>query len=160
MICELCGKREARYRVLIEGAELDLCEFCSKHGKIIKSIYEKKVFVKGSGKAGVLPVPPSVSEPKVKYDEYEIVSDYSKRIQQACRKLHITYHVLAERLNEKESYIEKIMYGKIEPDEKTARKIERELHIKLIEKVVSYDVKISKGLGDMTFGDVVVFKKK
>ena len=52
------------------------------------------------------------------------------------------------------------MHGKIEPDEKTVHKIERELHIRLLESARTNAVKLSNGLGDITLGDVIQFDKK
>jgi len=152
MKCELCGKKKAVYKIMIEGAELDVCEKCAKHGKIISRIESEYDLS--------LPNHSFKSEIKIETDDDELVADYAKRIQKACSKLGISHHVLAERLNEKESYIERIMHGKIEPDEKTVHKIERELHIRLLESARTNAVKLSNGLGDITLGDVIQFDKK
>ncbi len=153
----MCGRREAKYRIEIEGAELDVCEVCAKHGKVIRRLRHEPQVVQPEVQVGK----PSIIE------EEELVSDYAERIRKACSKLGITYRTLAERINEKESYVEKIFYGRTRPDEKTARKIQHELHIQLFEKTettVGTDSPVRFNLSgkdkEITLGDIVQFEKK
>ena len=90
----------------------------------------------------------------------ELVEDYVKRINDKIREMGINSHVVAERLNEKESYIERVVQGKMRPDEKLAHKLEKELNIELFEDVSEPMTKAFQEHKDMTLGDVIEIEKK
>jgi len=167
MACELCGKKEANYRISIEGAEMDVCESCAKHGKVLKRSYsditgpvEASAIGGAGGIAGTGKTQSVTREPRVSMEsEMEIIPNYAERIRNACNRLGISHHVLAERLSEKESYMDKVMQGRQVPDEKTARKIEKELHIALFESSAETVVKTGK-MEKATLGDVIYIEKK
>lgn len=145
--CEVCGERDAVFLAEIEGAKLHVCPDCARRGKILSRIS----------------APPKSRGVVVKKEvrEIEVVPDYGRRIKKAREKLGIGRDVLAERINEKESYIERIEAEKTVPTVKVARKLEKELGVVLFEEVSEERVVGQKSEGGMlTLGDLVVVKKK
>jgi len=92
----------------------------------------------------------------------EVVDGYGALILGARKRMGLPLEVLAERINEKHSFLERIEHEKTLPDEKVARKLERELGIKLLQEVSSgtaVDVKDRQGKG-MTLGDILEIQQK
>ncbi|MFA6908155.1 MAG: helix-turn-helix domain-containing protein, partial [Candidatus Micrarchaeia archaeon] len=78
------------------------------------------------------------------------------------KKMGRPLEVLAERINEKHSFLERVEHEKTLPDVKLAHKLERELGIKLLQEVSSgtaADVKDRQGKG-MTLGDILEIQMK
>ncbi|MFA5382567.1 MAG: multiprotein bridging factor aMBF1 [Candidatus Micrarchaeia archaeon] len=153
--CEVCGKAEAVYLVLIEGAKLQVCGKCSKMGEIISSLYEEH------RKEELRERATERQSKELFGTDKELIEDFGKKILNKIREIGISYHVLAERLNEKESYIERIIQGKTRPDEKLAYKIEKELNIKLFEESSAPASSVTLGKHrEITLGDVIEIEKK
>jgi putative transcription factor len=88
----------------------------------------------------------------------EIVESYAKLIKQARQKMKLPVAVVAERINEKESYLQAIEGGRLTPTMAVAKKLEKELGIKLIEKVEGSAAPVaasSKKFSTPTLGDMV-----
>ena len=41
MLCDMCGSEKKLYKVNVEGAELNLCNGCSKFGKVISDVKQE-----------------------------------------------------------------------------------------------------------------------
>jgi putative transcription factor len=119
--CDVCGKHSSTSIALIEGAEVAVCSACAKFGKVLYS-FEQPVS-KDVGRS------PSVVESE------DIVEGYARIIKAKREELGLPLAVVAERINEKESYLEKIERGDLLPSLAVAKKLERALGIKLIEKI-------------------------
>lgn len=145
--CEVCGERDAEYTAIIEGARMHVCGGCARAGKIIES--------PGKPSSNTF----SAKRPQT---EIELVADFGTVIKSARERIHIGREVLAERISEKESYLERIEAGKTMPSEELAKKLERELGIKLLEEVGVGDSspKNFSGNKKVTLGDLVFVKKK
>jgi putative transcription factor len=150
--CEVCGKQDAGYIVLVEGARMRVCRECSSLGKII-----------------TMPsVPQSArSQADVPYafrEELELVDDYGERIKKAREAKGLPLPVLAERIAEKESFLEHVEAEKMHPSESLCRKLEKELGIKLLETVASSSAPNRGGgggkPGPVTLGDIIEIEKK
>jgi len=147
--CDICGGTPIRAQILLEGAKLLACGRCMRSGKIIHRFHEDE-----PGK------PIAQSQPSAEATE-EIVEDYAKIIKGARQKAKLPVAVVAERIREKESYLHAIENGRLAPTLDVAKKLEKELGIKLIEKVegsagatVASSAKFSEPtLGDMLSGD-------
>ncbi len=75
--------------------------------------------------------------------------------------MRIERKVLAELVNEKESFLERVEAERTIPNETFALKLERALGIKLFEEIKHEHVDIRRDKkGELTLGDVVVVKKK
>lgn len=120
-MCEICGEREARFAVMIEGAVMNACAVCAKGAKILSRKPKEKA------EGGVRIVETGMVEE-------DIVDGYGQLIKKAREDKGMSRPELAKRLNEMESYLEHIEKEKMRPTLKTARKIEKALGIKLIEK--------------------------
>lgn len=138
MICELCGKDVTFHRkVTIEGVQLEVCTECAKFGVEAKKDVPKE--------EAPMPIVAQRLEsrerrgkPKDVYDaggQEELVDDLGKRIRDARSKRGMTHKELAMKINEKATVLSKIETGEMRPDDKLLKKLEKELGIKLKEKV-------------------------
>lgn len=150
MQCELCGREDELVEAVVEGSILSVCNQCSKYGHVI-AIKKTKVAET-----------PKKIELKLEDDILEVVvKDYSEKVKKAREGKKLTQEELAKKINEKESLVQKIESGHLEPSLYLAKKLENFLQIKLIEKESNGEkVKIDfKGNG-LTIGDLVSFKNK
>ncbi len=152
MRCEICGKKISEHplKTKIDGSIMNVCKNCSKFGKIQRE-----------------PPKPSKSRsrPRVtRKDEptYDILEDYSGRIREAREKKGWSREDLAKKIYEKVSVINRIETGKMVPDIKLARKIEKILNITLIEKLednTNAEFKAAS-MKRSTIGDIALIKKR
>ncbi|MFA5929842.1 MAG: multiprotein bridging factor aMBF1 [Candidatus Micrarchaeia archaeon] len=142
MECEICGAEGAGYIVLVEGAKLNVCQDCSGAGKLLRAPQ---------------PARDPDAQPARGRKEMEVVDGFGGIIAAARKKMGLPLEVLAERINEKHSFLERVEHEKTLPDEKLAHKLEKELGIKLLQEVssgVAVNVKDGQGKG-MTLGDIL-----
>ncbi len=150
--CEMCGKEGAGYVALVEGAKLKVCEDCSTMGKVLSK--PVKEFAKESA------VQASFAKNKT---ELEIVDDCAKRIREGREKMGLTLAVIAERISEKESFLRKVESGHAIPTETLAKKLEKELRIKLFEESTSGRSGVGAGKkdgGENTLLDLLEMQKR
>lgn len=150
MICDMCGSVGTLYKTVIESAELNVCHDCSKFGKVIgivkEDISERNRTIDKEQEKEVLEV---------------VVEDFADRIKNRREQLGLTQKDFAKKLSEKESVIHKIETGNFAPSLSLARKLERFLHIKLIEEHEEMHDKSAKAeMGSFTIGDLIKAKDK
>jgi putative transcription factor len=124
MECEICGKETKKiFLTEIEGVVVRACEECSKGGKILNIISENNK--------------PKIERqmPNYQDEEYELIEDYGKVIEEARKKIGISLEELAKRIGEKESLVRKIEREEIRPSDKIIDKLEKFLKIRLREKI-------------------------
>ena len=124
MECEICGKETKKiFLTEIEGVVVRVCEECSKGGKILNIISENNK--------------PKIERQMSNYqdEEYELIEDYGKVIEEARKKIGISLEELAKRIGEKESLVRKIEREEIRPSDKIIDKLEKFLRIRLREKI-------------------------
>lgn len=150
--CEICGRNSVSAQVYIEGAKLMACSNCMRGGKIIQR-FENETAVKVFA-SEVTPTPTFDSGE-------EIVDDYASLIRHALERLKLPLAVIAEKIKERESYLRSIESGHLMPSIAVAKKLEKELGIKLIEKEVSTvaATQTPKKFGALTLGDMVEIEK-
>lgn len=160
MQCEVCGRWIAGkgYRRIIDGARMIVCEWCSKFGKPDFSSDVRR------------PAPKSVKFPvkrrkviKSPLDkDEELVENYNELIKKARIEMGLSHEDLGRKVGEKTSTLKKIEGGKITPDKNLTRKLEHELHIKLLVK--RQEPKITElpqpPMRELTLGDIVQLKMK
>lgn len=124
MRCEICGKKiiGKPTKTKIESSIMVTCDECAKFGKIQRE-----------------PPKPGKHRPAKRVRRFrepseEVVENYNEIIRDAREKNEWSREELAEKLYEKASVVNRIESGKMVPDIKLARKLERTLNIKLIEK--------------------------
>ena len=118
MRCEICGKKiiGEPTKTKIESSIMLTCNECAKFGKIQREPPRKHRPVK--------------RVQKFREPSEEIVENYNKIIRDAREKNEWSREELAEKLYEKASVVNRIESGKMVPDIKLAKKLERTLNIK------------------------------
>ncbi|ADC47299.1 transcriptional regulator [Methanobrevibacter ruminantium M1] len=167
MNCEICGKEiEGKpLRTKIDGSVLLVCNDCAKFGRVQRDTPLERKFVtrdkKGRKEAN------AKTRPKKTYTRNEepmdeLVEDFNLVVRQAREAKGWKREELAAKIYEKASVINRIESGKILPDLKLARKLEKTLNIKLIEKYDDMDLEAykSSSAGPNTLGSIVKIKRK
>jgi len=147
MNCELCGKDTSLVKADIEGTILDVCTTCGAFGNIVK-LQTPHLLRKRPTRL-----------PKELQSTETVVSNFAQIIKSAREQKKLTQKIFAKKLNEKESVVHKIETGSLTPSIELARKLERILHIILIETIKESPLENKKEKsGAMTIGDII--KKK
>jgi len=153
--CDICGRPDARAVILIEGAKMVACGGCMRNAKILYRLDEP-------GEEGGVRMKPVARGPLE--ESMEIVEDCARRVKNARDKAGLKLAVIAEKINEKESYLDAIENGRMAPTLEVARKLEHELGIKLTEKAaqeVSMEAPKQSGrFSEPTLADMLVAGKK
>ena len=149
--CDLCGRVDERlFRALIEGVELDVCSACSKFGKILATIHRPSP--KEQHKEFQKRMQAQEKEEKIEL----LVDGYADIIKKKRDSMGISQKDFASKINEKESTIHKIESGAFEPQLSLAKKLERELGIKIIEDYQERHEKPKKSrINSFTIGDII-----
>lgn len=165
MNCEICGieiKGEP-YKTKIDNSVMATCKECSKYGKVQSKPQPPK---RKSPKRNVNNTPRQnqnrVYSKRIKEEEFEIVEDYAKIIRQKREMKGLTQKQMGEKLYERESVLNKIENGKMVPDIKLARKIEKLLNVSIVEKTESDENEFQdpRQFREATIGDIAKIKRK
>lgn len=149
MSCELCGKEGELYKSIVEGSQMNVCQNCSKFGKIIQT---PKTNIKFKPK-------PFKKKQEMPETIFLIVDNYAELIKRSREKMKLKQEEVAKKIAEKESLIHSIESGKHEPNINLARKLERFFDINLVEEHKEEQKNIGKtNAGSLTIGDLI--KKK
>lgn len=152
----MCGKEGNLCKAIIEGAEMEVCNDCAKLGRKVTQEYnekERKIFSK-----------PYVKPVKRLYEEIiskSVVEGYGHLVKNKREKLNLKQEELAKKIAEKVSVIHNIESEHLEPNIKIAEKLERCLHIKLIEMVSEQKYEKTTNIMDreLTLGDMIKIKR-
>lgn len=92
----------------------------------------------------------------------ELIEDFELKVRNARESKDWSREDLGKKINERVSVITRIETGKMTPDVKLTRKLEKALNIKLLEKVDNVDLNqfISNSSGERTLGNVMKIKRK
>lgn len=151
LYCDICGKSPVRAQIQIEGAKLLACGACMRGGKVLHRFDD-------TGAPAERPISPSSVE-----TTEEITEGFGKIIRQAREKTGLPLAVIAERIREKESYLQALEHERFMPTVEVARKLEKELGVKLVEKSQSVAGPAASGpksYAPPTLADMVEVKKK
>jgi Predicted transcription factor, homolog of eukaryotic MBF1 len=160
--CELCRAeiRGAIYKIVFEGAELFVCPRCAR-GRTVVAVLNLSQGSKGQAARKTM----AARKPRApEADEYVVVERYGEIVRRARESMGLTREALAAMVGEKESTIRRIEAEQLEPTLELARKLERVLRVKLLERV-SEGVAGFDDLGEnyrgysLTLGDVAEFKE-
>jgi putative transcription factor len=156
MRCEICGKKivEEPIKTKVDGSIMLTCKECSKFGKVQREAPKPKR--PGAPRGGTLR---RIQRPKEPAEE--VVENVKDIVRQARERKGWSREELGEKIYEKASVVSRIESGKMVPDLKLARKIEKLMNIILVEK--NEDVS-ADGLGHSkvrgaTIGDIAQIKK-
>ncbi|EQD75169.1 transcription factor, partial [mine drainage metagenome] len=113
---------------------------CARFGKPLDPV-KKEVRQVVIEKPAVRPVAtyvPKVKKPKVQkrsdQEDLFVAPEYAQIIREARERLSWTQEDLAAKMLEKKNVLAKVERGELQPDMKLARKIEKLLDIKIVEK--------------------------
>jgi len=166
MECEICGKpvpENNPLRAKIEGSVMVVCKECSKLGTIQKAPAKQK-YVKQNNKSKRPTTTRNRNRNYSRNDEpsEELIEDFSFEVRKAREAKDWSREELGKRINERVSVISRIETGKMTPDTKLTKKLEKALNIKLLEKVDNIDLNqfISSSSGERTLGNVMKIKRK
>ena len=164
----MCGQEiySRPIKIEIEGAVLEVCPSCAKHGK--KVTQSKPVRPRVSTQPTIsrkTPSPrysaPRGSKPMIEGERKELVPDYHERIRLARQKKKLTQKDVSIQTKVSVSELQSIETGKMRPPDKIIEKLEKFFDIKITEEVKAYRPQDQKkGPGHQTLGDIVVIKKK
>ena len=144
-LCDLCGKERNLNVAIIESATLNVCEDCSKHGKVISKYKEPQ---KETKKVTVIEQP-----------EETIVHNYHELLRSSREKMKMELKDVSQAMAVKESVIAKLETGSLPLDFKLAKRFELFYKIKLITKGEKYDyIPTRSESSSFTIGDIL--KKK
>jgi len=146
--CEMCGKERELVDAIVEGASVQVCLECSKHGNVVainQPVVDKKI-----EKAQEMQSRPEYVE--------VVVDDFSDRIKRARERKGLKQEDLAQALAEKESVIQSLETGGLKPTFKLAKKLSVFLGIDLVESVQA-SRKVEKNINftdkEVTIGDLL-----
>lgn len=161
MQCEICGTEVSGSpkRVVIDGSELQVCNTCARFGEVTDKFS---------------PVPRKVipqerafrarPKPRPRRDEFrempEIVPEYGRIVKEAREGMELTPEELGVKIKERASLIRKIERHEIVPEDSVRIKLEKELNVKLTDKLSDEDWKSGKGGRGLTLGDIASIKKR
>lgn len=150
--CEICGKSECSVLANIEGSNIEVCNECSKMGKVINKIKNE-------------PTKKIVHPKKIEKEEIEIeqriVKNFSEIIKNLRESENMTQKEFAQKLNEKLSVIRHIESGDFTPTLDFAEKIKNNFGVEIVEEIEDIDFSTShSNSNDVTLGDIIKIKKK
>ncbi|MCL5874489.1 MAG: multiprotein bridging factor aMBF1 [Candidatus Thermoplasmatota archaeon] len=143
MNCELCGKEMDRYHeVIIDGVNMKVCHDCAKYGKEINrkpAAVQREPAPQSVQRNNFIHVPPPPLVRKKSSigaeDSDEPILDFGKAIKKRREEMGLSQEELANKLQEKKNLIAKIEREEMKPDKQTARKIEKLMGVRILEKV-------------------------
>lgn len=152
--CEMCGTEAKLVDAIVEGSILSVCSRCAKFGNVI-AIQKPVENPRPSKKLEIK------QEIEMDKEVETIVEDYSLLVRKARERKGLKQEELARFIAEKESVIQKVESGHLEPSFSLAKKLEQFLGIKLIDKTnVAYEKKeLDLNDSTLTIGDLIKFKK-
>jgi putative transcription factor len=148
MNCEMCGEPSDKLiKVRISGAILNVCPSCARFGdpveekklnKISENITikfpEKKINVVTYKKPFKKQSPAKKPVKRENVEDYDVVEDYAELIKNKREEMNMTQEDLAKKIFERKNVLSNIERGELLPDIGTAKKLEKVLDIKLLEK--------------------------
>lgn len=143
MNCELCGKVMDRYHeVIIDGVTMKVCQDCAKYGKEVTrkplTVQREQTPHPVQARNFVHVSPPPQPRRRIADnvdDSDEPIIDFGKVIKKRREEMGLSQEELANKLQEKKNVVAKIEREEIKPDKQTARKIEKVMGVRILEKV-------------------------
>ena len=163
MECEIYDKpvpQNNPIRAKIEGSVMVVCKECSKLGTVQKAPPKPKYVKQNKGKK-----PANTRKRNYSRNDEpseELIEDFSFEVRKAREAKDWSREDLGRKINERVSVITRIETGKMTPDTKLTKKLEKALNIKLLEKVDNVDLNqfINSSSGERTLGNIMKIKRK
>jgi putative transcription factor len=137
-----------------------VCKECSKLGTVQKAPPKPKYVKQNKGKK-----PANTRKRNYSRNDEpseELIEDFSFEVRKAREAKDWSREDLGRKINERVSVITRIETGKMTPDTKLTKKLEKALNIKLLEKVDNVDLNqfINSSSGERTLGNIMKIKRK
>lgn len=165
MQCEICGANISgrSHRILVDRAELEVCEKCKTFGKEVERRAPAASIRKGAPTPQPSGAPVAARRPRRDlFDQMkdEIVDDYPEIVKNAREARHMTQEELAVKIQEKVNVIKKVERAEMVPEDALIKKLERALNIKLMHGVEETEPG-SRRMDNraLTLGDLIKVKK-
>ncbi len=156
-VCEMCGRAGSLVNADVEGVMLQVCQGCSKYGQVRRD--NSRPF-SGGGRGNFRSAAPVVREGV----EFRVVVDFAAILRGVRERKKMTQEEFAKFLQEKESIVVNWEHGTVKPFVDTAKRLERVLGVKLIQKEDAVDVGEvvgqKKRTDELTLGDFIKVKKR
>ena len=164
MECEICGKPVPEHnptRAKIEGSVMVVCKECAKLGTIQKAPPKPK-YVKQTNQKRNTTTKKTGNYSRKDEPSEELIEDFEMEVRKAREAKDWSREDLGKKINERVSVITRIETGKMTPDIKLTKKLEKALNVKLLEKVDNVDLNqfISNSSGERTLGNIMKIKRK
>ncbi len=156
MQCELCGKEcgDRGKIAIVDGVQMLLCPSCLKYAQSVKQEDIPPVL-----KQRLLKRVHRTSKTKDIYEKMdkELIPDWHVVIRNAREKKGFSREELGFRIGERTVTIAKIENGELRPSDDIARKLEKQLDIKLFEEVEKISLSQNRGTATQgfTLGDFI-----
>ncbi len=161
MECEICGKpiSDNPKRTKIDGSVMAVCDDCAKFGRIQKAPPKPKFQKRPNNTRNKNK---QTQKQRKEEPQEELIEDYNTIIRKKRESKNWTREQLGHKLNEKVSVINRIETGKMVPDIKLIKKIEKTLDIELLEKFNNDDLSQFMGNSNsgLKLGSIVKIKRK
>ncbi len=149
--CDMCGLDRSLTPALIEGTTLHVCQTCGRFGKLLPQPATHVTQQTATQKAR--------QHADAEMDR-TLVDDFAHLIKQAREHKGLQQKDLAQAVKEKESVIQHIESGRMHPSLDLAQKLEKFLHITLVQVYVPPTKLTSTQDGTLTIGDLVNIRKR
>ncbi len=144
MECELCGRAGADRKAEVEGAVLSVCERCASLGRDLTPPAEISI--------------PQKPKPRLPEElDVSVAPNSPELIRKSREKKKLTQQQLAAQIKEPISSLKRIEEG-WEPPLLVLQKLERELGIKLLERVTTGTLPTNPKKPKLTIGDLIEVK--
>jgi len=92
----------------------------------------------------------------------ELIEDFDIQVRKARESKNWSREELGKKISDRVSVITRIETGKMTPDVKLTKKLEKALNIKLLEKVNNVDLNqfVNSSSGERTLGNIMKIKRK
>ena len=148
-VCEMCGKSTELIKAEIEGVDLNVCNGCTRFGRVKQSPSGIRAF--------------SHPLPRREWPSYRIVRDFALKIRTAREKNGLNHQDFGKFLNERESVVAKWEQGDLRPPVELAQRLGKKLGLTLVEKDEDKAFELEqqkKNPQELTLGDFIKVKKR
>ena len=162
MNCDICGREIVgqAFKVKVEGAKMQVCRNCQALGKPYEedaAPQRPRSIPTGFVRLPRLPERRPAELPK-EIQELDVTENFSDLVRKRRMKLGWSQEVLASKVQEKLSVIQKIETGRIAPDTQLCRRLQHELKIKLLVPRKETPAPKIAAPAEVTLGDIVKIK--
>ncbi|HLC72834.1 MAG TPA: multiprotein bridging factor aMBF1 [Candidatus Nanoarchaeia archaeon] len=149
--CDMCGSLKPLVSALVEGTTLQVCSSCSRYGKVLPKLLTPQHQLPAA----------QLSKQRAEAElDFILVSDFAFLIKQSREQKKLQQKDLALAVKEKESVIQHVESGRLQPSLHLAKKLEKYLHISLVQLYIPPEKSKTSSDGTLTIGDLVNLRKR